>query len=265
MQFYIKEARELAGYSQKELAEIVGVAPNTFHGYESGKHDPKSALLVKIASACHVSVDYLLTGKMTGEWIALSGKQNAPSGELSAEAVKVAKDYSDLDQPGKNVVKVVIAEEGKRVVAERERRQVEPAEPKETRYIPLYYTPAAAGHTSPAEGEDYDYIEVGREVPWNADFAVKISGDSMEPYIRDGAIVYVNREPLVNGDVGIWCVDGDMICKQYYRDDYGNVHLLSINRARKDADRYIPHKDTDTVVAYYGRVILPRRPMISLL
>lgn len=44
MNFFIKEAREKAGFSQKELAEIVGVAPNTFHGYESGKHDPKSDL-----------------------------------------------------------------------------------------------------------------------------------------------------------------------------------------------------------------------------
>ena len=60
MKFHIKEARESAGYSQKELAEIVGVAPNTFHGYESGKHDPKSDLLVKIATACHVTVDFLL-------------------------------------------------------------------------------------------------------------------------------------------------------------------------------------------------------------
>lgn len=60
MKFQIKEAREAAGYSQKELAKIIGVAPNTFHGYESGKHDPKSDHLIKIAKACHVSVDYLM-------------------------------------------------------------------------------------------------------------------------------------------------------------------------------------------------------------
>lgn len=60
MEFHIKEAREHAGYSQKELAEIIGVAPNTFHGYESGKHDPKSELLVKIAQACNVTVDFIL-------------------------------------------------------------------------------------------------------------------------------------------------------------------------------------------------------------
>lgn len=60
MKFRIREARERAGYSQKELAQIIGVAQNTFHGYESGKHDPKPELLNKIADACNVTVDFLL-------------------------------------------------------------------------------------------------------------------------------------------------------------------------------------------------------------
>lgn len=60
MDFKIKEARESAGYSQKALAEIIGVKANTFHGYESGKHDPKSELLIEIAKACNVTVDFLL-------------------------------------------------------------------------------------------------------------------------------------------------------------------------------------------------------------
>lgn len=60
MKFQIKAAREKAGFSQKELARIVGVAPSTFNGYESGNHDPKSELLSKIADACNVTVDFLL-------------------------------------------------------------------------------------------------------------------------------------------------------------------------------------------------------------
>lgn len=80
MEFRIKEARERAGYSQKELAQIIGVAQNTFHGYESGKHDPKSDLLKKIAKACGVSVDFLLgvdpigTKKSPSEAEAASGE-----------------------------------------------------------------------------------------------------------------------------------------------------------------------------------------------
>ena len=38
-------------------------------------------------------------------------------------------------------------------------------------------------------------------------------------------MVYVNHDPLRAGDVGIFCVDGDMLCKQYYRDPLGVVSV----------------------------------------
>lgn len=93
MKFRIKEAREAAGYSQKELAQIIGVAQNTFHGYESGKHDPKSEHLSKIAGACGVSVDFLL-GR---EEIAHLQAKNTPS-----------PDKTELrDEQEKNVMSLV--------------------------------------------------------------------------------------------------------------------------------------------------------------
>lgn len=260
---YLKGKRKELKMSVKDvLSELhthgIDISDKTLYGWESGHRQPDADTFIILCQIYGID-------SFSSIYDPKTPTKKSPSDELSEEAVKVARDYSELDQPGKNVVRVVIAEEGKRVTAERERRQVAPAEPQETRYIPLYYTPAAAGLTSPAEGEDFEYVEVGKDVPWNTDFAVKIAGDSMEPYIRDGAIVYVNRQPIMNGDVGIWCVDGEMICKQYYKDRNGNTHLLSLNRNRKDADRYIEAENHDTVIAYYGRVILPRRPMVSLL
>lgn len=249
--------------NKSKLSQISGVPYTTIDGfYKKGYENTKISTIRKIASALDVTLDYLVDERITDEASLVQTAEKAPSG-LPEEAFKVAKDYSQLDLPGKNVVKVVIAEEGKRVRAERERRQVAPAEPSESRLIPLYYTPAAAGYMEPALGEDFDYIEVGPDVPRKADCAVRIDGDSMEPYIRDQSIVYITREPLENGDVGIFCLDGDMLCKQYYKDEDGNVRLLSLNRARRDADRFIHHKDSDTIMTYYGRVILPRRPMVS--
>ena len=189
------------------------------------------------------------------------------SSSLPDEALKVARDYSELDQPGKNVVKVVIAEEGKRVQAEKVRRQEKDLWNDEDdgfgghsdpRVIPLFFTPAAAGYASPAFGEDFEYLEVGGDVPRQADFAVRIDGDSMEPYIMDESTVYVNRDPLANGDIGIFFLDGDMLCKQYYKDEKGNVRLLSLNRERDDADRFIPEGE-DHNLTCYGRVILPQK------
>lgn len=94
--------------------------------------------------------------------------------------------------------------------------------------------------------------------------AIKISGKSMEPYVKDESIVYVTREPIENGDVGIFCVDGDMLCKQYFREESGRVRLLSLNRDYADADRIIHAKDDDTVMTYYGKVLLDFRPRIVL-
>lgn len=256
-------AMENSGLNQVQLADKLGISKGTVNNWIRGNNSPDVDMVPQICNVLNTSISSLYAPTTSEPEELPSQTKNAPS--LSDEALKVAQDYTALDQPGKNVARLVIAEEGKRVQAEKQRRQVAVAESANTRYIPLYYTPAAAGLTSPAAGEDFDYIEIGQGAPQKADFAVKIDGESMEPYIRDGSIIYVNREPLENGDVGIFYLDGDMLCKQYYKDDRGNVHLLSLNRNRSDADRFISARDNDTMMTYYGRVILPRRPSISLL
>ena len=139
--------------------------------------------------------------------------------------------------------------------------QQESAAPEqEPRVIPLYRTPAAAGYAAPVFGEDFDYLQVTDGVPQAAEFAVRIQGDSMVPYIPDGSVVYVNRDPLKAGDVGIFCVDGDIFCKQYYKDPAGTVYLFSLNRARADADVVLTAGSGRTL-ACFGRVILHALPL----
>ena len=49
MTLKIKEARKLAGLTQKELAKQIGVSAGTLSDYESGNHEPKSDILCSIA------------------------------------------------------------------------------------------------------------------------------------------------------------------------------------------------------------------------
>ena len=93
MRLRIKEAREKAGYAQKDLADLVGVKPTTFNGYECGKHDPKSDLLVKIANVCGVTVDYLLGVNI----------KTAPS--ISDEALRLALCAAGLEVSRRTVAK----------------------------------------------------------------------------------------------------------------------------------------------------------------
>ena len=82
----------------------------------------------------------------------------------------------------------------------------------------------------------------------------------MAPYIADSSVVYVNRDPLKAGDVGIFCADGDMLCKQYYKDPAGIVYLFSLNRARADADQVFTPAGGRTLVCF-GRVIMHALPL----
>lgn len=185
--------------------------------------------------------------------------KKAPS--MSDEAKKIAEIYDSLDAHGKKVVRAVSQEEAQRMAEEAAQAKDEPeAGPKPVRYIRHYLVPSAAGYASPVEGEDYELIEAGPDVPRNADFCIDIDGDSMEPYIKNGQRVYVQRDVDVRefDDAGIWYYAGDVYCKQYCYDFAGALYLLSANRKRRDADKRIP-KDEVVNVVCYGRVILPRK------
>ena len=79
-------------------------------------------------------------------------------------------------------------------------------------------------------------------------------------FLRDGGVAYVNHDPLRSGDAGIFCVDGEMFCKQYYRDPLGMVYLFSLNRKRADADILLPPESGRSLVCL-GRVMLHTMPL----
>lgn len=53
----LKEIRKAKGYTQKELAEIVGVDTSSISKYEKGVAEPSYVVLKKLASALGVSID----------------------------------------------------------------------------------------------------------------------------------------------------------------------------------------------------------------
>ncbi|MGM9671705.1 MAG: S24 family peptidase [Oscillospiraceae bacterium] len=171
---------------------------------------------------------------------------------MSAEEQKLLRKLRALDVHGREITLTVMDAELARM--QREARTQAEAQAHATKIIPLYATPAAAGYASPALGDDYEDYEV--EASTEADFAVRIAGDSMEPYIHDDSIVFVKRGATIrDGDVGLFFVDGDMKCKQYCQDYLGNVYLFSANRARKDADVEIPASSGITLCCF-GKVLL---------
>ena len=236
---------ERRGISRGELAAGSGVPYNTIVGfYTKGYKNSKLQNLRKLAEYFGVSLD-----RLCDDSLELEDGEDAGGEVPGAGAMKK---YSGLSGRSREIVDRLI--DGLWDLES-------PEEPEREKvvYIREYVTPAAAGYASPAEGEDYVLVPRGEDVPAAADFAVRIAGDSMEPYIADGSRVYVSRmSGLAPGDVGIFFVDGDMKCKQYCEDSEGNIYLFSANRARCDADVIVSAGSGLTVVCF-GKVLLGER------
>ena len=241
----LRQRREALGMSRTELARQIGVTVSAIGNYETDQNSVRTDLLPRLLHALHVDPNYLYQDYFTGGGFAVSGEEQS-----------FLEKYRSLTVSGRQTLTAVL-EALRDYQADMERLDPE----REEREIPLYCSPAAAGYAAPAFGEDYDLIPVTGEVPRGADFAVRIQGDSMEPCISDGGIAYVNRDPLRNGDVGIFCVDGEMFCKQYYKDALGMVYLFSINRARADADVLLPPSGGQFMVCM-GKVLLHHVPPV---
>jgi len=137
--------------------------------------------------------------------------------------------------------------------------ELEKKEEQPDNVIPLFLNPAAAGYTNPVLTEDYIEIQRTDAMPAGADYAITVRGDSMEPFIQDGQLVYVQRVASIEeGEVGVWSWQGETYVKQAVEDIRGTIHLLSANPAREDANKQIP-ADQAEELKLLGRVMLPKR------
>lgn len=109
---------------------------------------------------------------------------------------------------------------------------------------------ASAGTGEFLDDENFEMIEVGEEVPEEADFGLALNGDSMEPRYHDNQAVWVQQtNSLSNGEIGIFYLDGMTYCKQL-KDDKDGVYLISLN------SKYEPIKVTDeSSFKIFGRVL----------
>lgn len=247
----IHSLRIKCGLTQKELGGIIGVSIVSIGGWESGTRKPSAEAVIALAKVFNVTTDYLLGVTIEPEKDSLL---------LSHCEKTLLSNYRVLDKHGRKAVDTLCVIEKSRVESESTVRanqsNVVSIKMGSARYIPRYTTPSAAGLSIPLDGDDFEMILVDDTVPADADFAVGIQGNSMHPYIHDGDTVYVKRDTELSvGDVGIFCVDGAMYCKQYYLDDDRNLMLLSANPRFKNTNVFVD-AESGTDVRCYGKVLL---------
>lgn len=179
---------------------------------------------------------------------------------VSNAAMQLAEEYDRLDSHGKAAVRGLMDEELNRMetlerLANMDTLDLEP-EPK---VINLFDNPAAAGLALDMTGQGCEPYELKTDDPQGASYAIRVQGNSMEPAFYDGDIAFVNHDAMRDGDIGIFCLDGATVIKQWHFDRVlGITYLFSLNRKRSDADVCLTAGSNRSIV-WQGRVITKRR------
>ncbi len=240
---FVRKSQAL-GKSASSVAEAMGYHRSELTRWKNGT-TPRRSTLIKIADFFGCTIDELIAENSA------QNKKSAPS--VSDEALKVAKQYDGLDPHGKKLIRTILAVENERMT------ESDAAEPDGVEMIPHYFTAAAAGYAAPIDGEDFELIPRDASVPKKADYCIEVAGDSMEPYIKDGQRIYVQKTAdIPEFSPAVWFVDGDVFVKQFCTDHRGTLYLLSANPKREDANITI-RRDSGRTAICLGKVLINKK------
>lgn len=249
----IKKIKSEKKITNEKLSELTGIPLGTLSKIMAGISDsPKLSNMVLIADALGCTLDYIVSGT----------PENTNNYTLTAEEISLVEDYRALDRHGKELVSMVAHKELDRVsgaeqtvVAKPEKTSEKSAKilalPKNytaktaasefaRKTVFLYDLPVSAGPGVYLDDSMADEISIPcNERTMSTDFALRISGNSMEPKYHDGDILLVEDTDNVEiGELGIFVLDGNGYFKKYGGDrlislnsDYGDILLRDYTEA----------------------------------
>jgi len=229
----LKLLRKENNLTKRDLVGKLPINYSTYANYESGYREPNSEVLQLLASYFNVSMDYILG-------VSDNRKKADEIAVLNDDEHTHISSYRKLDDHGREMVNIVLQKELERVTSIDESSQLIAKEIKaEESWVELqvYQQKASAGlgsYLSDDSDSDYEMMRfAATAMSRRADFCVKIRGESMEPKICDGDIVFVKAAPKVDLDnVGIFIYDGEAFCKRLRLDQKkGTLYLESLNKA----------------------------------
>lgn len=94
----LREARKNKGYTQEQIAHLLGIAKSTYTGYEKGVREPDLFKIKRLVEVLDVDSSWLL------------GVDDSPSSITAAEYQAIKK-YRALDERGKMAVDSTLARE----------------------------------------------------------------------------------------------------------------------------------------------------------
>ena len=251
--------------TNERLSEMTGIPLGTLSKIMAGISDsPKLSNIIAICDALECTLDYIVSGT----------PENNNNFLLSDEEIEFIENYRKLDDHGRELLELVAEKEAERVesigVPANKKTSKKTAdksaygsiimgsvkERSDSMYrqngfgkrpIVLYELPVSAGTGVFLDGVGSCEISIPSNAKTgNADYALRISGNSMEPKYHNGDILLCEEVDSVEvGEAGIFILDG----AGYFK-IFGGDRLVSLNPSYAD----IPLRDFAEVICC-GKVI----------
>ncbi len=240
----IKQLKKSLKLTTAALSEKTGIPIGTLNKIFTGETgNPTYQNVLALANAFGCSIEYLIDENVFD--------RNWESFNLSDTETSLISKYRLLDASSKNEAHNYVDY----LVKKNERTEViHFPEVKKTRQMRIYTQRASAGLGNYLIDDDsFELLDVVEaEVPRGADIGVRIAGDSMEPEIQNGQIVWVETKPSIeNGQIGIFILNGEAFCKKLEINlNRKSISLISLNKNYKPID-VSDHDELRTV----GRVL----------
>lgn len=265
----IKQLKNQKKITNDQLSNMTGIPLGTLSKILAGISDsPKLSNMIAICEALDCSLDYIVYGRV----------ENTNNYTLDPHEITIMEDYRAMDSYGKQLIDLVVKKEHERVLAmaanaaitqsnvSSERPNTSSGSRAKTKILPLIQPDSRAENRSfrrrkvflydlPVSAGTGVYLDETRAEEINipdtdktkdADFALRISGNSMEPRYHDGDVLLIqNCDSVEVGEMGIFILDGSGYFKIF-----GGDRLISINSQYND----ILLKDFEEIICT-GRVI----------
>lgn len=214
----VRAKKDELGMTVDDVSRASGIPVSTLNKLLTGViAEPKLSAALAIARAFGCPLEELLG--------------TAARTSLSEEEGRFIRKYRALDTRSREFLDLVVEKELSREDGEA-LPTVEEAEEERIITLPLYILPVSAGLGAMLDDVSYcETVDVrATKVSLGADFALRVSGNSMEPKFEDGDIVLVKRQSEIEiGDLGIFIADGEGYFKRYT-----GKYLHSFNPAYRD-------------------------------
>lgn len=196
----LRELKKQSGLTAQGLADKSGIPLPTIHKLLSGEtKNPKYETLTAVLKALDHEI----------RLNPITDQHEIPYTHREIQLISL---YRQLSEDGQNFFNGNLLQ-----FLHYEKKASQSDENKLIRELPFYLLPASAGIGSYLDSDRYEFRPFpANRIPPLAKYAIRVSGDSMEPAFFDDDIVFIEPASKLNeGDVGIIVINGEAYLKQY--------------------------------------------------